>query len=203
LWAPARWWHHRRVKRWIVIAMTACAGAARADCPSTPDDALCRPWTAILLPTAYATYYAPHGASGPWLGGGLEVSTVWSDNTPAFGPSQGKLRFDVGALASIALTPVGTTMGYGTMVMYRGGAQVSFERNASRPWLIPYFDADIGGLWTSATGSRAFVDGGLGVYLWHKRGFIVDLEVDGLLPFSHPGDFGGVHTQLAVSFALW
>ncbi len=176
--------------------MTACAAVARAECPSTPDDALCRPWTAILLPTAYATYYAPNNGSGPWFGGGLEVSSVWSDNSPAFGPSQGKLRFDVGALAS-------GTMGTGTMVMYRGGAQVSFERNASRPWLIPYFDADIGGLWTSATGSRAFVDGGLGVYLWHKRGLIVDLEVDGLLPFSHPADLGGAHTQLALSFALW
>ncbi len=150
----------------------------------------------MFLPTVFGMVYAPSDASGPWYGGGVEVASAWSDNTPAFGPSQGKLRFDIGALRSGA-------MDTGTMVMYRGGAQVSFERNASRPWLIPYFDADVGGLWTSATGSRAFVDAGLGVYVWHQRSVIVDLEVDGLLPFSDPGKLGGVRGQLAVSFALW
>jgi hypothetical protein len=190
-------WHHRAVKHCaIAIATLACAGTARAECPTTPDDAVCRPWTALLLPTVIGLVYAPSDAAGPWLGGGVEVTSAWSDNTPAYGPSQGKLRFDIGALRS-------STMGTGTMVMYRGGAQVSFERNASRAWLIPYFDADLGGLWTSATGSRGFVDAGLGVYVLHRRSVIVDLEVDGLLPFADPGKLGGVRSQLAVSFALW
>jgi len=184
------------VKRTIAIAALVVARSAYADCPTSPDDPVCRPWTAILLPTIYATYYAPNDASGPWFGGGLEVVAAWSDNTPAFGPSQGKLRFDIGGLRS-------STAGTGTMVMYRGGAQVSIERNASRSWLVPYFDVDVGGLWTTATGSRAFMDGGLGVYLWHQRSVIVDLEADGLLPFSDPGKLGGLHVQLAASFALW
>jgi hypothetical protein len=185
-----------RVKWKLVMVASLVAATANADCPTSPDDPVCRPWTAILLPTIYGTYYAPSDASGPWFGGGLEVTAAWSDNTPAFGPSQGKLRFDVGGLRS-------TTAGTGTMVMYRGGAQVSIERNASRPWLIPYFAVDVGGLWTSATGSRAFMDGGLGLYLWHQRSVIVDLEASGLLPFSDPGKLGGVHVQLAASFALW
>jgi hypothetical protein len=121
---------------------------------------------------------------------------VWSDNSAAFGPSQGKLRFDIGVLGS-------TAMDAGAMAMYRGGVQVSLERNASRELGIPYFDVDVGGLWTKATGSRGFVDGGLGVYILHRRGLVVDLEVDGVLPFSNPGQLGGVRGQLAVSFALW
>ena len=185
------------MKRWIAIAAAVVSvRTARAECPTTVDDALCRPWTAFLLPTAFGVVYAPNNAAGPWYGGGLELVAAWSDNSQAFGPSQGKFRFDIAALAS-------GTMGTGTMVMYRGGAQVSFERNASRSWLIPYFDADVGGLWTSGTGSRGFVDGGLGVYLWHARSLIVDLEVDGLLPYSQPSQLGGVRSQLAVSFALW
>ena len=150
----------------------------------------------MLLPTAFAVMYMPADALGPWYGGGLEAVTAWSDNSPAFGPSQGKFRFGAAALRS-------SEMDAGTMVMYRGGAEVSFERNASREFLIPYFALDIGGLWTKATGSRAFLDGGLGVYVVHRRSVIVDLEVGGVLPFRDPSTLGGLRTQLAVSFALW
>jgi hypothetical protein len=184
-------------RAWIVAAAVAMPAVARAECPTAPDDAVCRPWSALMLPTAFGVMYAPNDASGPWYGGGLEATLLaWSDNTPAFGPSQGRVRLDVGALRS-------TVMGAGTMAMYRGGTQVSFERNASRTWLIPYFNADVGGLWTKTTGSRAFVDGGVGVYLLHRRTAILDLEVDGVLPFSDPSKLGGLRLELALSFALW
>src|SRR5512146_2372043 len=89
------------VKRWLAaILWLVCAQRAHADCPTTPDDAVCRPWTAVFLPTVIGMVYVPHDAAGPWSGGGVEITSVWSDNTPAFGPSQGKLRFDIGALRS-------------------------------------------------------------------------------------------------------
>jgi len=188
--------------RWFVVAgslaaITAPASPARAECPTTPDDAVCRPWSAMLLPTAIGTLYAPRGLSGTYYGGGLEaVLLAWSDNSNAFGPSQGRIRLDVSYLASSAMnTP--------SMVMYRGGAQLAFERNASRAYLIPYFAADIGGLWSDATGRRWFVDGGLGVYLLHRRAAIIDLEVTGFLPFRDAGTLGGVTSRLGLSFALW
>jgi hypothetical protein len=127
------------------------------------------------------------------------VATAWADNTPAAGPSHGKLRLDLAALGDTG----GMTVPGGTMAMYRAGAQVNFERNASRLWGIPYFDVDVGGLWTQATGTRAFADGGVGVYVYAHRATIVDVEVDGLLPFSNPGQLGGVRAQLALSYALW
>jgi hypothetical protein len=179
-----------------VSIVLAAAAAARADCPTTPDDRVCRPWTALLVPTAFGVIYAPHDDKGPWVGGGVEAAVAWSDNSQAFGPSQGKLRFDIGALGS-------TQADQGAMAMYRGGAQVSFERNASREFLIPYFAADLGGLWTKQTGSHLLGDGGLGLYLLDRRAAIVDLEVDVVLPFSSAGELGGVRAQLAVSYALW
>src|SRR5439155_20528573 len=100
-----------RVKhaRWVIVAAMVVARGARAECPTTPDDAVCRPWSALLLPTAFAAMYAPGDAAGPWYGGGLELGLLaWSDNSPAFGPSQGRLRFDIGALRT-------STMGTGTM----------------------------------------------------------------------------------------
>jgi hypothetical protein len=87
--------------------------------------------------------------------------------------------------------------------MFRSGAQVAFERNASRAYGIPYFAADIGGLWSEPTGRRWYVDGGVGVYLVHRRNVIVDVELTGVLPFSDPGTLGGLTTRLGLSFALW
>src|SRR5689334_5811197 len=84
--------------RWVVAALVLRAGTAHAECPTTVDDPVCRPWTAMFLPTAFGVVYAPHDAQGTWYGGGFEATLlVWSDNTPAFGPSQGRLRFDVAA----------------------------------------------------------------------------------------------------------
>ncbi len=170
--------------------------AAGAECPAQPDDAVCRPWSAILMPTAYGAVYAPR-EGGAFFGGGLEaILLAWSDNSPAYGPSQGRVRFDIGVLRD-------TEMAASTMVMYRTGAQVAFERNASRAFGIPYFALDVGGLWSEATGRRWFVDGGLGVYLVHRRSVIVDAEVTGVLPFSDPDQLGGIRGRLALSFALW
>lgn len=181
----------------VIAAVLAATGTARAKCPTTPDDAVCRPWSAILLPTVFSTIYAPHGLDGAFYGGGLEaVLLAWSDNSDAYGPSQGRLRLDVSYLT-------GSATDAAAMVMYRGGAQLAFERNASRSYAIPYFAADLGGLWSDATGRRWFVDGGVGLYLVHRRNVIVDLELTGVLPFSDPKMLGGVSTRLGLSFALW
>ena len=184
--------------RWA-IALIFAAATAHAECPTTPDDAVCRPWSALLLPTAYGAIYSPHGLSTTYVGGGVEaVLLAWSDNSSAFGPSQGRLRFDLGLYDSTGSEP-----SLGTLVMFRGGAQVSFERNASRDYGIPFFDVDLGGLWTDTVGRRYFVDAGVGVYLLHRRSLIVDVEVNGLLPFSDPKTFAGVTSRLGLSFALW
>jgi hypothetical protein len=187
------------VARCALIAVLACASTARADCPTTPDDPVCRPWSAMLLPTAFGVMYAPGGLDGTYYGGGLEaVLLAWSDNSEAYGPSQGRVRMNIAYL-----TGTGAAMDADAMVMFRGGAQVAFERNASRTFGIPYFAADIGGLWSDATGRRWYVDGGVGVYLIHRRSVIVDLELTGVLPFRDPDTLGGLTTRLGLSFALW
>lgn len=195
-------WHHRRVNRarsLVIAGIVAAASPAAAQCPTQPDDAVCRPWSAVLMPSAFGMTYSPRGTSGTYVGGGFEaVLLAWSDNSDAFGPSQGRARFDIGVLAS-----AGDEAALGTMVMYRLGAQVAFERNASRSFGIPFFTVDIGALWTDVSRTRWFADGGIGIYLLHRRNVIVDLEATGVLPFKDPGEYGGVRTRLGVSFSLW
>ena len=148
-----------------LVAVLALTRVAHAECPTTPDDHVCRPWTALLLPTAFAVVYAPADARGPWVGGGLELVVAWSDNSPAFGPSQGKLRFGAAALRSVPGQGAGDAERTRTMATFRGGTQVSFERNASREFLIPYFSTDVGYTWSWADGRGMFVDGGSSVRL--------------------------------------
>lgn len=180
----------------VLVAVLLATGQARAECPTTPDDPVCRPWSAVLLPTAYGAVYSPK--VGPtFYGGGVElVWLAWSDNSQAFGPSQGRVRSDIGLLTS-------SEMGTGNLVMWRTGAQVAFERNASRDYAIPYFAVDFGGLYNRGSGRRWFMDGGIGLYVLHRRGLIVDAEVAGLLPFSRTDELAGVTARLSLSFALW
>jgi hypothetical protein len=180
----------------VLVVVLLTASQARAECPTAPDDPVCRPWSAVLLPTAYGAIYAPK--DGPtFYGGGVELVWIaWSDNSQAFGPSQGRIRSDIGLLTS-------SEMGTGNLVMWRTGAQVAFERNASRDFAIPYFAVDVGGLYNEGTGRRWFMDGGIGFYLLHRRGVIVDAEATGLLPFSKADQLAGITARLALSFALW
>jgi hypothetical protein len=178
----------------VFVSVLVASTDARAECPTTPDDPVCRPWSAVLLPTAYGGVFAPNEGT-MFYGGGVEaIWLAWSDNSQAFGPSQGRVRSTVG---------VYTAEDAGTLVMYRTGAQVSFERNASRNFAIPYFAADFGGFHSKGTGRRWFVDAGLGIYLLHRRGMILDLEVTGLLPFHDADQLGGLTSRLALSFSLW
>ncbi|MBA2541208.1 MAG: hypothetical protein H0V17_16320 [Deltaproteobacteria bacterium] len=178
----------------LCVSVLLAATDARAECPTTPDDPTCRPWSAVLLPTAYGGLYAPREGS-TFYGGGIEaIWLAWSDNSQAFGPSQGRVRSTIGVYRGEDA---------GTLVMYRTGAQVAFERNASRDFLIPYFATDFGGLYSDATGRRWFVDAGVGLYVLHRRGVILDLEVTGVLPFHDADQLGGVTSRLALSFSLW
>lgn len=185
----------------VGLVLAAAAGSARADCPKdriSGDRDPCKPWNALFLPTVTATTYMPGGDDlGTWYGAGFEaVLLAWSDNSEAFGPSQGKLRFDISALRS-------SEDDLGTMILYRGGVQVSVERNAGRRFLIPYVTSNLGGLTTDGLGTRGFVDAGAGVYLYHQRATIIDLEGAYLFPFSDPDELGGLRAQLAVSVSLW
>src|SRR5262245_29221898 len=84
-------------------AIVMLSSAASAECPkSGSPDSACRYVSSLFMPSASATAYIPGSDGlGPWLGGGLEVVVYgWSDNSRAFGPSQGKIRFNADVLGS-------------------------------------------------------------------------------------------------------
>jgi hypothetical protein len=150
-----------------------------------------------MMPSAFGELYAPlDGKLGMWAGGGFELLLfTWTSNSDGFGPSQGKIRFDVAGLASTQSAPA--------MVMFSGGAAVSFEGNAARSWLIPYFGGSLGGFAAGGLSTHAFADGELGLYLVYVRGFILDAEGAFMFPFTDFERLAGPKAQLTASFALW
>jgi hypothetical protein len=181
----------------FALAFGAAAPARAAEGPR-PMPPLNEPFATSLVPSAQGLAYAPLGRGlGAWYGGGVEVVLfTWSNNADTFGPSQGKLRLDVGGLWP-------ARDGQAAMVTYRGGAVVSFERNAGRSWLIPYFAADAGGMHGRTTGGRAYADAALGLYLLYTRNVMVDAEGAFVFPLTGFDRFAGPKGALTASVSLW
>jgi hypothetical protein len=156
------------------------------------------PFATSFVPSVQGLAFFPLGRGlGPWYGGGVEVVLLtWSNNADTFGPSQGKIRFDVGGLAP-------ARDGRDAMVLYRAGAAVSFERNAGRSWLIPYFAADAGAFHERSLGGRAFADASLGVYLLYTRNVMIDAEGTFVFPLTAFDRLAGPKAALTASVSLW
>jgi hypothetical protein len=182
-----------------LAAALLSAGVAEARCPKdgSPSREVCKYWSGLLIPSVVGAVYVPGDALGTWLGGGVQlVLFAWNDNSDKFGPGQGKIYFDIALLSS-------SEEALGKMIQYRGGINVSFEKNASRSWLIPYFGLAAGGMHEATIERHGFVDGVLGVHALYKRGLAIDLEGGYLFPFSDADALAGIRGQLAISFALW
>ncbi len=187
--------------RWIAAAaLLLWASTARAACPydGIPTKAACEPINAYLMPGVIGLAYWPADTGrGPWLGAGVQVAPLlWSRNTNKFGPGQGKILFDVGLLGS-------DEDATGKMLLYRFGAQLSFERNASRVFGIPFFGFFMGGMNEASLDHQSFVETTFGVHALYLKNAIVTLEGGYLFPFDRVDDLAGWRATLAVNVTLW
>ena len=190
----------RNAKGWALAgAAAAClwAGAADARCPEEdPGDTLCEPVVSMLMPSAFGMAFFPGDAGGAYYGGGVEMALFsWASNTDTFGPSHGRVRANVAYLDAPSSDR--------RMLVYRLGAIVSFEGNASRRFLIPDYGASFGALWESQLGDRVLADATLGLFLVHTRDFVLDAEGGYVLPLTAVDKLIGPQAQLTAAFALW
>lgn len=178
------------------VVVTAAARAS-ARCPKEdPGDTVCEPLVSMLMPSVAGVAYFPSGAGGPYMGGGVELSLLsWASNNDAFGPSHGRIRANVAYLASPETDH--------RVLLYRFGGVVSFEGNASRRFLIPYWGASVGGLWATDFGQRAIADASVGMFLLYTRDFVLDAEGGVVLPFTAVDKLLGPRAQLTAAVALW
>src|SRR5262249_12259899 len=122
------------------LALSLVHTRALAKCPNeAPDDPACEPISSIGMPPVGAVAYFPRKDLDPYWGAAVEIAGFsWSNNNDAFGPSQGTLRLGAAYMRS---------GDHREMLYYRFGWLVSFEGNASRRFLIPYFGGGVGAFW--------------------------------------------------------
>ena len=179
-----------------VLATLSVTTTAAARCPNeAPDDPACEAITSVLMPSVAAVAYFPRGGLHPYVGPGVEFAALsWSSNNDAFGPSQGALRFGVAYMPSQDSRAI---------LLYRLGWLVSFEGNASRRFLIPYWGGGIGALWETELGTRALAEASLGMYIFYGRNVTVDAAATAVLPFTAVDALLAPKAQLTASFSLW
>jgi hypothetical protein len=180
----------------FTLPLALAVRPAAAKCPNeAPEEPACEPISSIGMPAFGAVGYFPRKDLDPYWGGGVEIAGFsWSNNNDAFGPSQGTLRLGAAYLRAVNGRE---------MVYYRFGWIVSFEGNASRRFLIPYFGGGLGALWETELGSRALAEASLGVYLFYGRGLVVDAGGTAVLPFTAVDRLLAPKAQITASFALW
>jgi hypothetical protein len=175
-------------------------GTARAACPydGIPSKKACEPIDAYLMPGLVGLVYWPSGSGqSSWLGAGVQiVPFLWSHNTEKFGPGQGKVLFDVGVLGS-------DDDAAGKMLMYRGGLQLSLERNASRIFAIPFFGFFFGGMNERSMEHQSFVETTLGMHALYLKNAIVTFEMGYLFPFDQVDELAGWRATVAVNVTMW
>ena len=189
---PARGSMGRRLAVAALLAPSVAGGRCPDDDPGAP---ACVPIAQAMMPTVEGVAYLPRRGPGAYLGGGADLTVFsWSNNVDSFGPSQGALRLGVSYLRG------GDDR---SLLLYRFGALVSIEGNASRRFLIPTFGGAIGGLWESELGSTGMVEGSLGLYLLYTRRVVVDAQGGVVAPFHRVDTLLGPKVQLTASVSLW
>lgn len=179
------------------LALLLVPTLAHAKCPSSgwPSAESCDKVDAFLMPGLVGVMYAP-STGGTWYGGGVEIApALWSHNSDRFGPGQGKLIFDIAQLESSETD--------GSLLLYRAGTQLSFERNASRSLFIPFFGATFGGLHHETFDDVGFFEATAGLNLVFMENIVVSLDGGYLFPFSKVDALAGWRSTLAVNFSLW
>jgi hypothetical protein len=191
-----RTWSNRTAAAALGCLVCLVPRLSSAKCPERDPGAVeCEPIVSFLMPSVAGAVFFPRDAGGRYYGGGVEFALLsWASNNDAFGPSHGRLRATFTYLAGAQNRRV---------ALYRFGGIVSFEGNASRRFLIPYFGGAIGGVWETRFGSHAAFDASLGLYLVHTRRFVLDAEGGWVLPFTDVDTLMGPRVQLTASFALW
>jgi hypothetical protein len=186
----------------VALAITASSPLlaiepAAVGCPAAEPEAereLCRFRPYVVAPALVAESLVPSDETSWWGGGVRLVLYGWSDNNERPGPGQGAIFTQFSML--------GRSGSDDHLYLMRAGATLSFERNAARRWLIPYYGVAAGAMHEDR-GTHGLVEATVGAYLLHSRHLVVAVDGGYLLPFSQIEELGGFHVQLSLTAIPW
>jgi hypothetical protein len=158
---------------------------------------VCEARDIYLMPGVSSVLFAPAAAGNkPYVGGGVQLTPIrWSHNNDHFGPSQGAVFFQASLLRSLSSER--------TLALYDAGYTLSFERNSSRQFLIPYFGGTLGALSHAELGDSAYTYQFAGAHLvWHQN-LVVSAEGGYQFPFSDVDVVRGPRASFSAGFSMW
>lgn len=190
------------MKPWLAgsvaaIPVLAASSAHAAPCEENDVSDVCLERDIYFLPGVQGVVFAPVAAGGePFMGGGVQLSPLhWSHNNDRFGPSQGALFAAVSLLRS--------SQSESTMALWDVGVTLSFERNSSRRWAIPYFGATIGALSHESLPDSSYTYALAGLHLYWHHHLVLNVEGGYHFPFTDVDVVRGPRAQLTARFSMW
>ena len=89
------------------------------------------------------------------------------------------------------------------MAIFDFGFSLSFERNASRRFMIPYFGTTFGGTVHEELPNSGFAYPFGGIHLYWHHNLVVNAEGGYHFPFAHIDELRGPRAQLIARFSMW
>ena len=160
-------------------------------------------WRGYMMPGAHFAFYRPDGASGTalqWLGISLEyVLNNWIIRDEKRGPSHGKVYLTTSLLRSDVRPEL--------TLIYGMGTHLSFERNPSRDYLLPFFGFELGGIYSPHREghlNRFQITPRTGINLYASESSFVSLSGGYLIPpFGGLEALRGWRADFGLHFTLW
>lgn len=156
-------------------------------------------WAAFLRPRIGAVLYRPPPSTdvGTFFGVSAHLSLVsWMHHTESPGPSHGGVYLGIESMAS-------TAENVASLFSYLGGFYLSFERNVSRHWLIPFYGTEFGGFVQEQLGKPFHFTLFGGLQLFANRSFVVSLRGGYRSVPARPNELSGLHACATVDWFDW
>lgn len=156
-------------------------------------------WETYFLPGLQYTLLLPADDATFGLFQGLSIQYVlaaWIHRNDNRGPSHGRAWLDVDLLFS-------NRRGVSEAVLYEVGVDLSFERNPSRRWLVPYFGLGMGGFYQKSVGNTFELTPFAGVHVWASRNVFVHLSAGYLVPAKRLEQLRGLRAQAGFNVTFW
>lgn len=182
------------------IQITARAGGR--DASQTLRAVVEEDWAGYLMPGAAFSSFVPNASDkwGVFLGGAVQFLIVgWIHRNDQPGPSHGRLHLDLDVLKS-------TRSEVSTALHVSGGVDLTFERNPSRRWLLPFSGLDVGVMFDrQQLTTLAHVTPMTGLHLWAGPNLFVTVSGGYLMPLNGQAfdELRGVRAKAGLNLSFW
>lgn len=155
-------------------------------------------WFSYVAPGAGYTFFIPIDSKNLGNFQGVSTEFVWlaGHHLSSSAPSYWRVYTRVGILKS-------DKDSIGSAISYMTGANFSFEKNAQRSFLIPYFGLELGGLNQRNYGAAFQIAPVLGVQVLTTKFASVNIQATYSYSTRYFDKLSGIHASATANFYLW